>query len=145
MQTKKSGVCILCPQQVFPIFSRYMEEICQDTVAAGNVQFLKNWNKIGKRWVQNTFKNMVNILQVAACRILVKSNKGYSSHCWRRSAPTNLTDAGVSFINLKRHEQWASNRVVEGFIANSLSLRLERHNCLLPAEESEQVRLVNSK
>ena len=57
----------------------------------------------------------------------------------------NLADAGVSFINLKQHEQWASNRVVEGYIANSLPIHQECLNCLLPAEETEEVGQVNSK
>ena len=47
------------------MFARYSEEICQDTVAAGNLQFLKNWNKIGKRRVQNTSKNTANMLHIA--------------------------------------------------------------------------------
>ena len=85
----------------FPIFSRYMDEICQDNLDAGNVQFLKNWNKIGKRQVQNTGKNNVNILHQAVCKILKKSHKGYYSHCWRRSVVMNLVDAGVLLINLK--------------------------------------------
>ena len=41
--------------------------------------------------------------------------------------------SGVSFINLKRHGQWKSNAVVEGYIANSKPLRREREECLLPA------------
>ena len=35
--------------------------------------------------------------------------------------------------------------MVEGYIANSLPLRKERLNCLLPAEEKEKVGQVNSK
>ena len=57
----------------------------------------------------------------------------------------NLADAGVSPINLKRHGQWVSNRVVEGYLANSLPLYQERLNYLLPAEEKEEVGQVNSK
>ena len=57
----------------------------------------------------------------------------------------NLADAGVSLINLKRHGQLISDRVVEGYTANSLPLRQERLNCLLPAEEKEEVGLVNSE
>ena len=28
----------------FLMFVRYLEDICQDTLAAGNLQFLKKWN-----------------------------------------------------------------------------------------------------
>ena len=117
------------PSKFFPMFARYFEEICKETVAAGNLQFLNKWNKIGRRRVQNTGKNNVNILHVAACKILKRNKKGYSSHCWRRSAATNLADAGVSLINLKLHGQWVSSRVVKDYIANSLPLSKEYLNC----------------
>ena len=138
---RNEGFQYYIPRRFFPIFARYLKEIWQDTVAAGNLQVLKNLNKIGRRRVQNTGKNNVNRLHVAG---LNRTTKGYSSYCWRRPATTNLTDAGVSLINLKRHRQWVSNKVVEGYIANSLPLREERLNCLLPAEEKEEVGQVNS-
>ena len=142
---RNEGFQYYIPSKFFLMFARCLEEICQDTVAAGNLQFLKNDNKVWRKRVQNTGKNNVNMLHVAACKILQRNRKGYSSHCWRRSAATNLADAGVSLINLKRHGQWVSDRVVEGYIANSLPLRKERLNCLLPAEEKEEVGQVNSK
>ena len=67
-----------------------------------------------------------------ACAILKVDPQGYTSHCFRRSAATNLADAGVSFINLKRHGQWKSDSVAEAYIANSKVLRDEREMCLLP-------------
>ena len=142
---RNEGFMYYVPSKFAPMFSRYIGELCQDTVEKGNVQFLKNWNKICKSCVQNTGKNNVNLLHHAGCKILKKPHKGYSSHCWRRSAATNLADAGVPLINLKRHGQWQSDRVVEGYIANSLPLRQERLNCLLPAEESENVGQVNGE
>jgi len=57
---------------------------------------------------------------------------GYTGHCLRRSAATNLADRGVSFVNLKRHGQWKSDSVVEGYIANSEPLRMERLHGLMP-------------
>ena len=129
---RNKGFQYYIPSKFLPMFGRYLEEICKDAVAAGNLQFLKNWNKIGRRRVQNTGKNIVNMLHVAACKILKRTKKGYSSHCWRQSAATNLADPGVSLINLKRHGQCVSNRVVEGYIANSLPFRNERLNCWLP-------------
>ena len=57
----------------------------------------------------------------------------------------NLADTGVSLINLKQHRPWVSNRVIEGYIANSLPLHKEHFNCLLPVEEKEEVGQVNSK
>ena len=75
------GFVYYVPTKFPPMFSRRMSEICQDTVAAENVQYLKNWNKIGKRRVQNTGKNNVNILHQAVCKILNNSSKGNSSQC----------------------------------------------------------------
>ena len=89
------GYVSYIPSKFYPMFLRHIEEICKDTVAAGNVQFLKKWNKIGKSRVQNRGKNNVNVL---ACKILGKSNMVYSSYCWIRSIATNFADVGMSFI-----------------------------------------------
>ena len=128
-----------------PIFERYLKELCQKTVKAGKVQFLKNWNKKGNRRIQNTGKSIVNDLHVVACGILNKNPDPYTTHTWRRSAATNLADAGVSFINLKRHGQWLSDAVVEGYIANSKPLRDERLHCLMPAPEKKKEKVVKEK
>jgi len=77
-------------------------------------------------------KNSISKFTKKACEILGIPPKGYTTHCWRRSAATNLADEGVSFVNLKRHGQWASDSVVEGYIANSKILRTEREQKLLP-------------
>ena len=82
-------------------------------------------SKIVKKWTTERFV-------VRACSILGIDSTGYTSHCFRRSAATNLADAGVSFINLKRHGQWKSDSVAEQYIANSKVLRDEREVCLLP-------------
>jgi len=67
-----------------------------------------------------------------ACDILGLDHAGYTTHCFCRSAATNLADAGVSFVNLKRHGQWKSDSVAESYIANSQVLRDEREVCFLP-------------
>ena len=100
---RNEGFQFYIPSKFFAMLRRYLEEICKDAMAAGNLQFLKNWNKIGRRRVQNTGKNNINMLHVAACKILKRIKKGYLSHCWRRSAATNFANVGVSLINLKRH------------------------------------------
>ena len=101
-------------------------------------QLLKKWNGRTKHRIQNMGRNNLNILQETACSKLKKSKNGYTSHCWRRSAATNLADAGVLFINLKRHGQWVSDSVVEGYIANSKPQHQERLHCLLPAENVKE-------
>ena len=120
------------------MFEKYVKQLCPDVINSGMRQFLKNWNGRAKRRIQNMGKNNLNSLHKVACSILKKNENGYTSHCWRSSAATNLADAGVSFINLKRHGQWVSDSVVEGYIANSKPLREERLHCLLPAEKVEE-------
>ena len=39
---RNDGFVYYVPSKFYLMFPRYLEEICQDTVAAGNVQFLKN-------------------------------------------------------------------------------------------------------
>ena len=74
------------------------------------------------------------MLHDAACKILKK--KGY----------LNLADAG-NFPHQPEATQTMGlqQRVVEGYIANSLPLCQEHLNCLLPAEEKEKVGQVSSK
>ena len=116
------------------MFEIYQGQISKKAVDSGKKQYLKNWNVKGKTRIQNMGKNAVNKLHGIACGILNKDPKPYTSHTWRRSAATNLADAGVSFLNLKRHGQWISDSVVEGYIANSKQLRDERLHCLMPKE-----------
>ena len=64
---RNEGFQYYIPSKFFPMFARYLEEICQDTVAVENLQFLKNWNKIGKRRVQNTSKEQCKY--ASRCRL----------------------------------------------------------------------------
>jgi len=66
-----------------------------------------------------------------ACKILYIPNKGYTSHCLCCSVATSLLDHDVSFINLKRHDQWKSDSVVEGYITISEPLYMERRHGLM--------------
>ena len=135
---RNEGFTYNVPVTFYDMFEKYIKQLCPDVIKSGMRQFLKNWNGRAKRRIQNMGKNNLNKLQKVACTILKKNDIGYTSHCWRRSAATNLADAGVSFINLKRHGQWVSDSVVEGYIANSKPLREERLHCLLPAEIAEE-------
>ena len=100
--------------------------------------FLQNCNVKARKRIQKSGENKVKTLHKNACKILHISAENYTTHCWRHSAATNLTDRGVSFIYLKRHGQWKSNSVVKGCIANSESIRKERKTCLLQASLAQQ-------
>ena len=95
-------------------------------------RFLKNYNKRSKKRVQNCGRNTVNSAVSHCCSILKLPEDGYTSHAFRRSAATNLADAGVGLTNLKRHGQWKSPAAAEGYISNSVPLRREREQMLLP-------------
>ena len=111
---------------------KYMTEL--QTKNVKTKFFLQNWNAKARNKIQNRVKN----LHKNACKILEISAENYTTHCWRRSATTNLADRGVSFINLKRHGQWKSDSIVKGYIANSEPMRKEREICLLPASLAQQ-------
>ena len=127
---KNEGFTYTIPSSYNDLFKRYIDSLSPDNPK--DSRFLKNYNTRSKARHQPTGINKMRCYIRMACEILRINAQGFTSHCWRRSAATNLADAGVSFINLKRHGQWASDAVVEGYIANSRPIREEREQCLLP-------------
>jgi len=79
------------------------------------------------RFSESTFLNYPGQM------LQVTQGSSRTTTCFRRSAATNLADAGVSLVNLKRHGQWKSDTVAERYIANSVPLRQERATKLLPS------------
>ena len=45
---RNEGSKFFIPSKFYPMFSRYIGEICQNWVATGHHQFSKNWNKFAK-------------------------------------------------------------------------------------------------
>ena len=127
---KNSGFTYTIPKIYSDLFKKYIEQI--DIPRMKTNRFLKNYNVKGMMRFQNCGQNKVNKWHKVMCYVLGVDETGYTSHCFRRSAATNLADAGVSFINLKRHGQWQCDAVVEGYIANSKPMRVEREQNLLP-------------
>lgn len=112
------------------LFEVYMNQL--DQLTKPESRFLKNFVQFEyKRTKETGYKKAATMIK-KACSILGKNPDGYTGHCMRRSAATNLADQGVSFVNLKRHGQWKSDTVVEGYIANSEPIRLERLYGLMP-------------
>ena len=136
---RNEGFTYHIPTAFLPLFRKYLRQICPKAVEEGKLQFLKKWNHQGKRRIQNTGKHTISKLHGITCNILGKSSENYTSHTWRRSAATNLADAVVSLINLKRYGQWVSDSVVEGYIANWRPLRQEQLCCLLPEVERKKL------
>ena len=133
---KIAGFTYHVPRLYSKLFKKYEKQLPKYVTEED--LYLRVWvkkdqarSKLVKRYTTEQFA-------VEACRILGIDDTGYTSHCFRRSAATNPADAGVSFINLKRHGQWKSDSVAEEYIANSKVLRDEREVCLLP-ENMRQV------
>ena len=127
---KNPGFTYHIPSIYGKLFLRYESELPTDLNA--NMQYLRLFHKgLGIRKNPAGPKTLNSFVKLA-CKILHLDPECYTSHCFRRSAATNLADAGVSFINLKRHGQWKSDSVAEAYIANSKVLRQEREVCLLP-------------
>lgn len=49
----------------------------------------------------------------------------YTGHSLRATSATVLADSGVSIENLKRHGQWKSTTVMEGYIRDSKKMKTE--------------------
>ena len=105
------------------LFSRYKSELDPDL--PGEAMYLRLFQKcLGVRKKQVGPKTISDFVKTA-CTVLDVNPTGYTVHCFRRSAATNLADAGFSFISLKRRGQWKSDSVAEAYIANSKVLRDE--------------------
>lgn len=125
-----NGFCFWIPEVYQDLFDRYLLELKKEV--DDKTRFLKNYNKRAKARIQNCGRNTVNNCVRKCCCILKVPLEDFTSHAFRRSAATNLADAGVTLTNLKRHGQWKSPSAAEGYIANSLPLRREREQKLLP-------------
>ena len=126
------GFTFWVPALYLPLYNRYFVEL-RRSGAGRNSRFLKNYNKRSQTRTIGTGKNKILTFIKMMCQILGKrDSSGFSTHAFRRSAATNLADAGVSLVNLKRHGQWKSDATAERYIANSLPIRKERVQKLLP-------------
>lgn len=139
---KNPGFTFYIPLDYKQLFMKYISEL--DMNINKNTRFLKNYAMLEhKRTIQTGYKKVSNMIK-KACAILGKNPKGYTGHCMRRSAATNLADHSVSFVNLKRHGQWKSDSVVEGYIANSEPICMERLEGLMP-KKTKPVRNPSTK
>ena len=146
-----NGFTYTIPAIYTHLITRYIKELKpQVPNQKKNLRFLKNWNVRGKTRIQNAGRNFVDRVAKDAAEYLGYDPSTYSGHSWRRSAATNLADAGVTLTNLKRHGQWKSDTVCEGYMANSKPLRDERETLLLPkahqapTEKSKEVKAIEA-
>jgi len=114
------------------ILQDYINQLKDTKTKNQNVRFLRNYNLKAHACLQNAGKTNLGKFAKETAEDLGLEPAKYSNHSWRRSGATNLADSGCSRTNLKRHGQWTSDAVAEGYIANSRPLRLEKMNMLKP-------------
>ena len=141
---KNPGFTYLIPKQYNDYMKNYYLQ-CHDIPKCKTrnpnypSRFVRNWNVKSKKRLQNCGEsNIAKMAGETAVMLGLPNPDTFSNHSWRRSAATNLADAGVSKTNLKRHGQWSSDATVEGYIAQSRPLRLERVNKLQPQDDSSE-------
>ena len=127
---KNPGFTYLIPSLYKKLFLKYESELSTELTSSST--YLHRFTKKAKSRKAPLGQKYIANLVTLACKVLGKDPFGYTGHAFRRSAATNLADAGVSFVNLKRHGQWQSDSVCEGYIANSKALQTERVQYLLP-------------
>lgn len=124
-KTRKIGFEYYVPEHLKCSFRKYIGQI-RNPDQKVNTHFLKNWNVGGKTRIQNLGVKMVGDWIDVACAKLGVDVKGYSSHRFRRSAATVLVDNGCTIDNLKRHGRWTSDKVAEGYVDNSETMKMNQ-------------------
>ena len=117
------GFKFYVPAQYEALFKKYLSQLKKE--GNGKTRFLKKWNIKSQTCVQNTGRDKVGKVINEFCKLLGISDDGYTSHGFRRSAATNLADAGVTLVNLKQHGQWSAESSAEPYIENSKPIREE--------------------
>lgn len=88
----------------------------------------------GKCTRQVMGKNAVaQVPKVIAKFLGLPEESTYTGHGIRRSSTTILADTGASFGSLRRHGQWKSSKVIEGYIANSFTHKRKNGNLISSA------------
>ena len=129
---RNTGLTYLIPACYNVIMERYISQLRETKCKGKNVRFLRNYNIKAHARLQNAGKTNMGKFAKETAKDLNLEEAKYSNHSWHRSGATNLADSGCSRTNLKRHGQWQSDAVAEGYIANSRPLRLEKMNMLKP-------------
>lgn len=76
----------------------------------------------------NTFSKIPSII---ATYLNLSAPNLYTGHCFRRSSATMLVAQGGDILTLKRHGDWRSTSVAEGYIDDDLSNKVQVANKIL--------------
>eukprot|EP00957_Ditylum_brightwellii_P072587 5516170-Ditylum_brightwellii.AAC.1 len=74
-------------------------------------------------------------LQEPSDCFLKNMHKGYAGTCWRKCGATAMVNKGESAINLKHVGGWQSNKVVQGYIAQSKHIKTAQVGALEGTEK----------
>lgn len=79
-------------------------------------------------------KHTISKIPYEIAKFLKISNPNlYTGHSFRRTSSTLLANApGVDILDMKRHGGWKSSQVAEGYIADSVTNKIEVANKILP-------------
>lgn len=66
----------------------------------------------------------------------------YTGHCFRRSSATLLVNSGADVLGLKRHGGWKSTTVAEGYVAESITNKLDVAKKILYDTNSTSQKLI---
>lgn len=92
--------------------------------------------RAGKCTVQVVGKNTLAKIPTIVAKFLGKPNaSAFTGHCLRRTSATLLVDAGANILGLKRHGGWKSTSVAEGYVAESISNKLQASNRIMEGEQ----------
>lgn len=67
------------------------------------------------------------------------SVKDFTGHAFRRTSATIVADSGASMVALKRHGRWKSDKVAEGYVAESKTSKMIVSSCFSGGKETESV------
>lgn len=65
------------------------------------------------------------IPKTIAAYLKLPDAESYTGHCFRRTSATLLADSGANLTTLKRHGGWTSDKVAEGYIADSVENKVK--------------------
>lgn len=121
-----SHIIYLTPKEYNNIMSKYCNSISDNNPKKhlNKPLYLSTWNVEEKACSTTGHKDITEGLG--------KDNpKRYTMQSWLHSSATNLDDEGCSLSNPKRHRQWKSNLIAEGYTIDSHLLGSKKMKPLL--------------
>lgn len=105
---------------------------------ADNTRFFLRYQK-GRCFKQVVGKNTFAKIPSEIARFLNLENpEKYTGHAFRRTSATLLANTGIDILGLKRHGGWKSAMVAEGYVAESISVKVDVANRIMYDRKNAQ-------